>query len=179
MRRMLTVALLTAGSVLVVAVVLFGRSHADAIKRPRISIPPASKRHAAPNFQEQTVSGADVSLARYRGQPLVINFFAAWCLPCKEEAPQLVQLDRRYGGRVHLLSVAVRTSQRSNLDGFIRTHKVTWPVVWDRSGTMADSYRIPVQPITMIIDSQGRVVYRILGQITEPEVGSVLNRLLA
>ena len=176
---MLTVALLTAGSVLIVAVVLFGRSHADAIKRPAISIPPASRRQPAPSFQEQTVSGADVSLARYRGQPLVINFFAAWCPPCKEEAPQLVQLNRRYGSRVHLLSVAVRTSQRSNLDGFIRTHKVTWPVVWDRNGSMADTYRIPVQPITLIIDSQGRMVYRILGQITEPEVGSVLNRLLA
>ena len=176
---MLTVALLTAGRVLVVAVVLFGRSHADAIKQPRISIPPASKRHAAPNFQEQTVSGTDVSLTRYRGQPLVINFFAAWCLPCKEEAPQFVQLDRRYSGRIHLLSVAVRTTERSNLDGFIHTHKVTWPVVWDRSGTMVHAYQVPVQPITFIIDSQGRVVYRILGQITEPEVGSVLNRLLA
>jgi len=153
MRRMLSVALITAGSALVLAVVLFGRSHPDAIKRPAI-----------------TLGGDALSLAMYRGRPLVINFFAPWCVPCREEAPQLVTLDRRFRGRIALLSVAVRTDHRSKLAAFVRSFHVTWPVVWDRSGTMIDSYQIPVQPITYVIDGQGRVVYEILGQITEPEV---------
>src|SRR5207237_697744 len=83
-----------------------------------------------------------------------------------EEAPQLVTLDRRFRGRIALLSVAVRTDHRSKLAAFVRSFHVTWPVVWDRSGTMIDSYQIPVQPITYVIDGQGRVVYEILGQVT-------------
>jgi len=179
MRRMLSVALVTAGSVLILAAVLFGRAHPDAISRPAVQITPPSQRQPAPAFREATLSGADVSLARYRGRPLVINFFAAWCLPCRQEAPQLVQLDRRYAGRIGMLSVAVHTSHRSSLDAFIHAQRVTWPVIWDRGGDMAASYRIPVQPITVVVDGQGRVVYRILGQITERQVGGILNKLLA
>jgi peroxiredoxin len=179
MRRMLTVALITAGSALIVAVVLFGRSHAGAIRSPGITLPPPGARTAAPSFDERTLGGRTVSLAAYRGRPLVINFFAAWCAPCRREAPQLVQLDRRYRGRVALLSVAVQTDHRDKLDAFLREHHVSWPVVWDRSGHMAGAYQIIGQPITYVIDGQGRVVYKIIGQITEPRVGGVLDRLLA
>ena len=179
MRRTLTVALITAGSALILAVVLFGRSHSGAITRPPITLPAAAARTAAPAFDERTLGGASVSLARYRGRPLVINFFSAWCRPCRLEAPQLVRLDRRYGSRIALLGVAVQTDHRSKLNAFIDDHGVTWPVVWDRSGRMAGAYRIFAQPITYVIDGQGRVVYKILGQITEPRVGGILDRLLA
>jgi len=179
MRRMLSVALITAGSVLVLAVVLFGRSHASAIKRPALSLPAATDRPVAPAFDERTLAGNTVSLETYRGKPLVINFFAAWCVPCRDEAQEFVTLDERFGRRIGLLSIAIRTDHRSKLDAFIRNFHVTWPVVWDRSGTMIDAYQVPVQPITFVIDGQGRVVYKILGQITEPEVGRILDKLLA
>ena len=109
----------------------------------------------------------------------MINFFAAWCDPCKQEAPQFVRLDQRYGTRIGLLSVAINTTRRSSLDGFIRDHAMTWPVVWDRSGGMSGSYHVPGQPITYIIDASGRVVFRIIGQTTERRIGGVLDKLLA
>jgi hypothetical protein len=55
---------------------------------------------------------------------------------------------------------------------------MTWPVVWDRSGSLIGPYRIGGQPITYLIDGQGRVVFRILGQTTERRIGGVLNQLL-
>jgi thiol-disulfide isomerase/thioredoxin len=109
---------------------------------------------------------------------LVINFFAAWCEPCKREAPELTRLEKRYGNRISLVSVAVRTSHRSALDAFVLDHAMTWPVIWDRGGSLTDSYRIIGQPITYVIDGQGRVVYRIIGQTTEHRIASVLDQLL-
>jgi hypothetical protein len=56
---------------------------------------------------------------------------------------------------------------------------MTWPVVWDEHGHLIDPYHVLGQPITYIIDAQGRVVYEIIGQTTEQRVGGVLDRLLA
>lgn len=179
MRRTLTAAVVTAGLALLLAVVLFGRSHAGAIKPPALVLPAAGSRSPAVAFAATTLSGSQVSLRQFRGKPLVINFFAAWCDPCKREAPEFVRLDQRYGTRIGLLSVAVRTTRRSSLDGFIRDHDMTWPVVWDRSGGMIDSYQVAGQPITYIIDGHGRVVFRIIGQTTERRIGGVLDQLLA
>jgi peroxiredoxin len=178
MRRTLLVALATAGTVMLVAVVLFGRGH-DLQASPQTAIPQASDRAAAAPFQATTLTGHSVSLGSYRGRPLVLNFFAAWCDPCRQEAPEFVRLDHRYGGRIGLLSVAVRTDHRSQLDGFIHDHDMTWPVVWDRSGSMISPYRVVGQPITYIIDADGRVVYKIIGQTTEQRIGGVLDKLLA
>src|SRR5438105_4675193 len=127
MRRMLSVALLTSGSVVILAVVVFGRSHAGDLKTPPPQLASPGERTPAVAFDATTTTGRRVSLASYRGKPLVINFFAAWCDPCKREAPQFARLENRYGSRINLLSVAVRTLHRSALDAFVRSHGMTWP----------------------------------------------------
>jgi cytochrome c biogenesis protein CcmG, thiol:disulfide interchange protein DsbE len=160
---MLSVAAVTAGAAIVLAIVLFGRTHSGDIHEPKLSLPPPAERSAAPAFDETTLSGRKVSLAAYRGKPLVINFFAAWCYPCRQEAPEFVHLHQRFGNRIGLVSVAVRTDHRSSLDG---------------SGSLLGPYRVVGQPITYLIDAQGRVVFRILGQTTERRIGGVLDKLL-
>jgi len=178
MRRMLTVALLTAGAVALVAVVVFGRSNAGELKPPaNAALPPPGERDMAPAFRARTLDGARVSLAAYRGKPLVINFFAHWCGPCKREAPAFVQLEQRYGGRVALLSIA-RDSTMPGIEKFIREHRVTWPVIFDKDLSLSDRYQVPGQPVTYVIDAEGRVVFRIIGETTERRVGGILDRLL-
>ena len=180
MRRMLTVALGTTAAVLLLVVVVFGRAHSDELKPPaQLALPPPASRTPAAAFTATTINGARVGLSGYRGKPLVINFFAAWCDPCRREAAAFVQLDHRFAGRVNLLSVAVRTSQLSSVRGFVHDHDMSWPVVWDEHGHLIMPYHVLGQPITYIIDAQGRVVYRIIGQTTEQRVGGVLDRLLA
>ena len=110
----------------------------------------------------------------------MINFFAAWCDPCRREAPEFVQLDHRFAGRVNLLQrgrAHRRTVQRC--DGFVRDHDMTWPVVWDERGHLIDPYHVLGQPITYIIDAQGRVVYRSSARPPSSAIGGVLDRLLA
>src|SRR5262249_43354665 len=160
----------------ILALVVFGRSHT--VKAPAPQLPNPGQRTTAVPFRATTIAGDQVSLASFHGRPLVINFFAAWCDPCNREAPQFTQLERRYGNRISLISVAVRTSHRSALDAFVRDHGVSWPVIWDRDGSLTDSYRIVGQPITYVIDSQGRVVYRIFGQTTEHRIAGLLDQML-
>jgi cytochrome c biogenesis protein CcmG/thiol:disulfide interchange protein DsbE len=178
MRRMLSAALLTAGSVVILAVVLFGRSHSSAITAPPPQVTKASQRSPATPFSATTIAGQKVSLASLRGKPAVINFFAAWCDPCKREARDFARLDRHYGKRISLVSVAVRTTSRTNLNAFLRTYGMTWPVIWDRNGTITSEYAGMGQPITYLLDGQGRVVYRIIGETTERRIASVLDQLL-
>ncbi|MDX6535356.1 MAG: cytochrome c biosis protein CcmG, thiol:disulfide interchange protein DsbE [Gaiellales bacterium] len=178
MRRMLTVALLTAGAVVLVAVVVFGRSNADELKAPdKAVLPGPGERDAAPAFTARTVDGRTVSLAGYRGKPLVINFFAHWCEPCKREAPAFVQLEQRYGDRVAVLSIA-RESTMPGVKRFMKTYDMSWPVVFDKGNALSDSFKVPGQPITYVIDAEGRVVFRIIGETTERRVGGVLDDLL-
>jgi peroxiredoxin len=178
MRRMLTVALLTAGAAVLVAVVVFGRSNAGELKAPTgISLPAPNERDPAPAFSARTLDGQEVSLAAYRGKPLVINFFAHWCEPCKREGPAFVQLEQRYGGRVALLSIA-RDSTMPGVRKFIDTYEISWPVVFDKGNALSDRYKILGQPITYIIDAEGRVVFEIRGETTERRVGGVLDQLL-
>ena len=180
MRRTLSVALMTAAAVLLLTVVVFGRAHSDAIKQPaQATLPAPASRTPAAAFAATTLDGTKVDLATYRGKPLVINFFAAWCEPCKQEAPALAGVDHRFAGRVNLLSVAIRTDHLSNVQAFVHDHDMSWPVIWDKSGSMIDPYQLLGQPITYIIDSQGRVVFKIIGQTTEQRVSGVLDRLLA
>jgi len=176
---MLSVALVTTGSVVILAVVLFGRWHSDALQTPAPQLPGLHDRTPAVAFDATTTAGQRVSLAGYRGKPLVINFFAAWCEPCNQEAPEFTRLESRYGSRINLLSVAVRTRKRSALDAFVHDHAMTWPVIWDRSGVLTDEYAIVGQPITYVIDDHGRVVYRIIGQTTERRIAGLLDQLLA
>jgi peroxiredoxin len=178
MRRMLTVALLTAGAAVLVTVVVFGRNNAGELDAPKdAALPPPDERDAAPAFSAHTLDGRTVSLATYRGRPLVINFFAHWCEPCKREAPAFVQLERRYGNRVALLSIA-RESTMPGVRKFIQEYRVSWPVVFDKGLSLSDSYRVPGQPVTYVIDAEGRVVFRIIGETTERRVGRVLDQLL-
>ena len=109
----------------------------------------------------------------------MLNFFAAWCDPCRQEAPEFVRLDHRYGGRIGLLSVAVRTDHRSQLDGFIRDHDMTWPVVWDRSGST--DRPLPGGRAADHLHHRCRRPGRlpIIGQTTEQRIGGVLDKLLA
>lgn len=174
---MLTVALLTAGAVVLAAVVVFGRSRAGELKPPQAVLPAPGERSAAPAFSARTLDGAQISLAAYRGKPLVINFFAHWCAPCKREAPAFVELERRYGSRVALLSIA-RESTVPGVEKFIRTYGVSWPVVFDKNLSLSDRYNVPGQPVTYVIDARGRVVFRIIGETTEQRVGGVLDALL-
>ena len=123
--------------------------------------PPPKVGAPAPSFslQRLRVTG-DLSLRSFRGKTVVLNFFASWCDPCKQEAPVLEQLWRKDRGD-HLVVLGVDTGPDSAGDGrrFVKAHGITYPVVFDpNAGIAYNRYALPGMPVTYVLNPQGRIV---------------------
>jgi thiol-disulfide isomerase/thioredoxin len=121
------------------------------------------------------------SLIDHRGRIVVLNFWATWCKPCREEIPILVSLDSRYRERgVDFISASADdSSAQKNVAGFARRLKISFPV-WV-GATMEDIKRIGLGdaiPATVIIDRNGVVVGRILGPVSNADLQNRIEWLL-
>ena len=117
----------------------------------------AGKRPAAPGFTLPRLDRAgSLSLASLRGRPVVLNFWASWCEPCKQEAPLLEAAARRWK------DVVVVGVDAQDLSGdarrFLRRHGVTYPTVHDGAGAVARRYGVSGFPETWFLDRAGRLV---------------------
>jgi cytochrome c biogenesis protein CcmG/thiol:disulfide interchange protein DsbE len=121
---------------------------------------------AAPAFSAKRLdTGGELALASLRGRPVVLNFFASWCEPCKAEAKVLVDAARTYRGRVLFVGVDYH-DVTSDGRRFLRAHGITYPTVQDGSGMVGDKYGLTAVPETYFIDAKGRLVgAHILGTV--------------
>ena len=122
---------------------------------------------AAPLFQSTDLNGRPVVLADYRGHPVLLNFWASWCVPCRAEFPVLKRLQ---SGRsdLGLLGVVFQDGD-ATARAFMQSHDATWPAVRDPSGQIAAAYDVmpkPGIPVSILIGPSGRVVARHLGPLS-------------
>ncbi|MEA2298897.1 MAG: cytochrome c biosis protein CcmG, thiol:disulfide interchange protein DsbE [Solirubrobacteraceae bacterium] len=169
MKRILGPALAAAVAAAAVALLVFGlgtqgasRTLDNAVDQGRLPVAPD---------RTLPVLGApgSRSLASYRGQVVVLNFWASWCDPCAAEAPLLEAAQRQLvasrGGTV--LGVAYKDLTPDSL-GFVRTHRLTYPSLRDSDGKLAGAYGTDALPETFVLDRQSRVVAISRGQISRP-----------
>ncbi len=116
-----------------------------------------------PTFDVQTYQRL---LTQLRGTPVVVNVWAAWCGPCKAEAPLLHDASQTYGDRVQFLGVDILDSL-DGARGFIADHGLTYPSVFDPPGAIRDSLNMIGQPVTVFYDADGNVVKTYPGQLTQ------------
>ncbi|MCC7257028.1 MAG: TlpA family protein disulfide reductase [Gammaproteobacteria bacterium] len=111
----------------------------------------------APDFRLPARAGGEVSLAGLRGQVVLINFWATWCGPCRQEMPLLDQIYQRYKGLGFTL-LAVNVEDDSTLaDRWLAETPVSFPVLLDRANAVSRLYDVTAMPSTVIVDRQGRV----------------------
>jgi cytochrome c biogenesis protein CcmG/thiol:disulfide interchange protein DsbE len=123
----------------------------------------------APAFTlPQLGSPGDVSLASLRGHPVVLNFWASWCPPCKSEAAPLEQEWLRYGGRGIQFVGVDKTDIASDARTFVAAHKLTFPMLVDGSGDVTNTYGVSQLPETYVLNAKGTVVAHLAGPINSP-----------
>jgi cytochrome c biogenesis protein CcmG, thiol:disulfide interchange protein DsbE len=105
-------------------------------------------------------------LAELRGTPVVVNIWAAWCPPCRNEAPGLAKVARQFEGRVQFLGVDI-LDVREDAREFIKEFDWPYPHVFDPHGEIRDGLGYIGQPVTIIYDREGRRVFEWDGEITE------------
>jgi thiol-disulfide isomerase/thioredoxin len=114
--------------------------------------------------------GQRVSLAAFAGQPVIINFFASWCGPCKRETPLLARFYRDSGGRAVVIGVDAN-DQAGPAERFVHAAGVTYPVGFDPfPAATTTSYGVLALPQTFFLNSRHRIVKRILGDVTMKEL---------
>ena len=120
----------------------------------------------APDFTLETPSGELVSLSDFRGQVVVLNFWATWCTPCRAEMPEFQALwaEHEVAGDLMVLAVNLQES-KAQVDGFVEDFGLTFPVVLDASGEVLDKYGLPGLPGTFFIDADGVLRSRVLGPL--------------
>jgi thiol-disulfide isomerase/thioredoxin len=131
------------------AVILSGAASADAI----------APGAAAPAFQLHSSGSADLSLSDLKGQVVLINFWASWCGPCRQEMPVLEQLYKKYkGAGFTLLGVNVEPKS-ADAEGFLKSTPVSFPILFDTDSKVSKLYEVSGMPSTVILDRAGKVRY--------------------
>jgi cytochrome c biogenesis protein CcmG/thiol:disulfide interchange protein DsbE len=121
---------------------------------------------AAPAFSlaNLAMSGHTISPADFRGRPLVVNFWASWCIPCRTEMPLLQRVHRAVGGQVQFLGIDSNDTSGAAV-GFLDQVHVTYSVASDDGGSVATAYGLFGLPTTVFISPSGKIVGRIIGQL--------------
>ena len=135
----------------------------------------AAPAFTLPNLQEG--KGA-VSLASYRGTPVLVNFWATWCTPCVQEMPMLEAAHQRFGSKVQFIGID-RQDYRPDALAFVQRTHVTYPSASDPDATLDGSYRLRGMPTSVFIDARGRVVQRVTGPLTRAQLDDGLKALTA
>jgi cytochrome c biogenesis protein CcmG/thiol:disulfide interchange protein DsbE len=132
-----------------------------------------SKGETWPRELRAALGDGRVSLDELDGRPLVVNFWASWCVPCKEEAPRLNAAARRHGGRVAFLGIDVQDF-KSDARRFLRRYGVNYVSVRDPGDTTYTAYGLTGLPETYFVDRNGRIAAHVIGAIKTKELDAGL-----
>ena len=124
------------------------------------SVNASSVSGKAPDFTLKSRSGKNIRLSDLRGQVVMLNFWASWCGPCRQEMPILEQLSKRYG-KLGFTMVGVNVEQDSNKAmAYLRDIKVSFPILFDNTSSTSKLYTVNAMPTTIIIDRNGNMRFK-------------------
>ncbi|MEI8001515.1 MAG: TlpA disulfide reductase family protein [Actinomycetes bacterium] len=179
-------AALVVAVVVVVTVLVLGASHPERATpaRPRGAVTarvapgPVVEGEALPGFTVPGLDGGGVSLEALRGRPVIVNFWASWCNPCRKEFPLLRDALRRH--RSQHLSVIGLSFRDIPSDGraFARSQHATWPLGRDDRGVVAQAYGVAAVPQTFFVDASGVLRSRVFGLGSRADLDREIRKIL-
>ena len=144
---------------------------------PAQSAPPTIVGKPAPSLTISSLDGQAIELSKLRGTPLVVNFWASWCVPCRQEAPVLNSAAQTYAGRARFVGVDIQDSDQA-----ARQYQAEVQSPYPAGPAVHGSYRdwgVTAPPETFFVNRQGLVVSRIAGPVDAGRLDIYLSQILA
>lgn len=142
---------------------------------------PMDQRRPAPDLRGTTLAGDEFVLAEQRDDVVVLNVWASWCAPCRSEAPALAEVAEETAGKGVVFAGLVTRDSEASARAFVDRFALDYPHVIDADGALQMQFRdnLPPQaiPSTLIIDQQGRIAARVLGEVSAPTLRSLIERV--
>lgn len=135
---------------------------------------------AAGNYKDFTVTdvnGKAVKLSGFIGKPVVINFWAAWCAPCRSELPHFDKLAKEMKGQAEFLMVSVYLN-KEYVKQFVSQSGYTFPLYFDDNEEGSNAYEVTGIPVTVFINAEGNVKAKVTGAMSEAVLRSYINQIL-
>ncbi|MED1789424.1 TlpA disulfide reductase family protein [Brevibacillus laterosporus] len=133
----------------------------------------------APAFELPSMGGTTYKFSGQRQKPLILNFWASWCGPCKMEAADLQKIYEKNKDNVDLYAINLtKTDDLDSVKAFVDTYKLTMPILYDQDETVAKLYQILAIPTTFIIDQNGVVTYKVMGPIEQGVFQSEIDKVI-
>jgi len=156
---------------LIVAVLLIYSVAAGPAEPPQVGSP-------VPDFTFTALDGSTLNLGAHHGEVVVVNFFASWCAPCRQEAADLEATWRAYQGQgVQFYGIAYKDAD-SKAQAFLDEFEVSYPSTVDTSNRAAREYGVTGVPETFVVGRDGLLVHHFLGPITRAQLSTEIERAL-
>ena len=168
------------------AYVLYNNLSAEALPQQTLAAQaatdPTQNATAAPDFTVYAQDGTAYKLSDFRGKPVILNFWASWCGPCKMEMPDIQTSFDTYGEKIHYLTVNLTDGSQETVESassYISEEGYTFPVYYDTSIEAAMAYGVNAVPVTYFIDAQGNFVAYYQGAMSESILQQGVDMLLS
>ncbi len=130
----------------------------------------------APDFELLDLSGKSVKLNDFRGKNIILNFWASWCPPCREEMPEFQRIYSENQDKIVVVGVNLQES-KENAEAFVKKLGITFPILLDPDAQVKDMYNVFTQPVTYFIDSNGKIVDKKFGPLTTEEIDEKIAKM--
>jgi thiol-disulfide isomerase/thioredoxin len=132
----------------------------------------------APTFTLKGLDGKTYTLNETK-KPIVLNFWASWCGPCRTEAPELVRLNNKYKDKIQFYAVNITSQDNMNdIKSFVKEFNFTLPVLLDEKGEVSNRYLIQAIPTTFFINDKGVIIDKVMGITTPADFESKINKAI-
>jgi len=134
---------------------------------------------AAPDFTMTDASGRPIQLSSFQGKPTIVNFWATWCRPCREELPGFQKMYEKYGDRVNfvMLNIVAQGDTAASVQKFCKDNGYTFPVYFDESGEGATVNGVTGIPETIFINAEGKSYGKVVGGLPVDMLASGMQLL--
>ncbi len=132
----------------------------------------------APNFTLSDVNGKAITLSKYRGKIVLIDFWATWCPPCRRGIPDLISLQKEYKNKLVVIGISLDTDTKDNVVPFMKKIGINYRVAYGTNEVVAAYGNIESIPTSFVIDQKGRIVARHIGLTPKETYVDEINKLL-